>query len=281
MVIGPTASGKTKLAVQLAFQNNGCIIGADSRQVYKHLDIGTGKDLAEYIIEGHQIPYKLIDIVELGGKYNLSNYIHDFGRAWQQCIDAAKVPVVCGGTGLYLDAILKGHHYAHVPVDEKFRQELELYSHQELIQYYHKFPLTDYHTLADLSTTKRLIRAIEIVKYLQNNSISKSDLPKVKPYIIGINQTVELRREKIRTRLQHRLNTGLIDEVASLLKNELGTEYLINLGLEYKYITLYLMGQLTYSEMQEQLYNRICQFAKRQMTWYRKMEREGHDIHWV
>ncbi len=281
MVLGPTASGKTKMAVQLAIENKGCVLSADSRQVYKHLDIGTGKDLEEYTIQGQQIPYKLIDIAALGSKYNLSNYINDFADAWKQCMDEKKLPIICGGTGLYLDAILKGHSYAHVPVDEKFRQELEAYSKDELVKYYNKLPVTEYHPIADISTQRRLIRAIEIVKYLHTNTMEPTDFPLVKPYIIGINQSVALRREKIKTRLLYRLENGLIDEVKSLIEQGLLTEYLVKLGLEYKYITLYILGQLNYDEMQEQLYNHICQFAKRQMTWFRKMEREGYDIHWM
>lgn len=281
MVLGPTASGKTKLAVQLAYEQNGCVLSADSRQVYKHLDIGTGKDLEEYIVQGQQIQYKLIDIVEFGGQYHLSNYINDFKDAWQQCTDTNQLPIICGGTGLYLDAILKGHSYAHVPVDEIFRKELESYSRDKLINYYNKFPQTDYHQIADFSTQRRLIRAIEIVKYLQINILPEISFPQVKPYIIGLDQTLELRREKIKMRLQNRLDNGLIEEVKSLLQQGLQQEYLIKLGLEYKYITLYISGQLKYEEMQEQLYNHICQFAKRQMTWFRKMEREGYDMHWV
>lgn len=281
MVLGPTASGKTKLAVQLAYEQNGCVLSADSRQVYKHLDIGTGKDLEEYIVRGRQIPYKLIDIVEFGGQYHLSNYINDFKDAWKQCTDAKQLPIICGGTGLYLDAILKGHSYAHVPVDAIFRKELESYSRDKLINYYNKFPQTDYHQIADLSTQRRLIRAIEIVKYLQINILPETSFPQVKPYIIGLDQTLELRREKIKMRLQNRLDSGLVDEVKTLLQQGLQQEYLIKLGLEYKYITLYISGQLKYEEMQEQLYNHICQFAKRQMTWFRKMEREGYDMHWV
>ncbi|MDZ4756931.1 MAG: tRNA (adenosine(37)-N6)-dimethylallyltransferase MiaA [Bacteroidota bacterium] len=281
LVLGPTASGKTKLAVQLAHEQNGCVLSADSRQVYKHLDIGTGKDLEEYIIDNKQIPYQLIDIADLGTKYNLSNYINDFANAWQGCEAAKQLPIVCGGTGLYLDAILKGHNYAHVPVDAAFRKKLESMSKQELLAYYHKLPQTSYHTLADISTDRRLIRAIEIVAYLQYNIIEPTSFPEVKPYIIGINKTVELRREKIKTRLIYRLQNGLIDEVRSLLQQGLTTEYLIKLGLEYKYITLYILGELDYAEMEEQLYNHICQFAKRQMTWFRKMEREGCVIHWT
>lgn len=281
MLLGPTASGKTRMAVELALEHNGCILSADSRQVYKHLDIGTGKDLDEYIINNTPISYKLIDSVELGNKYHLSNYIHDFETAWNQCVALQQLPIICGGTGLYFDAILKDFRYAHVPADDSLRQKLEVLSRDELLKYYSKIPKTDYHALADISSTKRLIRAIEIVSFLQTNMIEPSTFPQVKPYIIGLNPPVELRRERIKNRLIQRLENGMVEEVQSLMQQGLQKEYLIRLGLEYKFIVLYITGELTYDEMQEQLYNHICQFAKRQMTWFRKMEREGYDIHWV
>lgn len=281
MVLGPTASGKTQYAAQLAYQIGGCILSADSRQVYKHLDIGTGKDLKEYHINGVHIPHRLIDIVELGDSYNLSNYIHDFEQAWNDCGSMDLFPIICGGTGLYLDAVLKGHSFAHIPINENLRKELEVINREELLHYFHSLPNSQFHALADLSTNKRTIRAIEIVSFLQNNDIAERQAVEVKPYIIGMKQSVEQRREKIRIRLQNRLQTGLVEEVEWLIQQGLSQDYLMRLGLEYKYITLYINGTLSYSEMQEQLYNHICRFAKRQMTWFRKMEREGYIINWI
>jgi tRNA dimethylallyltransferase len=282
VVLGPTASGKTRLAVRLAHHLGGEIISADSRQVYKDMDIGTGKDLNEYLFEEQPVAYHLIDVVEAGEHYHLYRYQQGVAQAIADCQGRERAVVLCGGSGLYLEAILKGHQFTAIPVDEALRQQLSDYSDQALRQLFESTPSV-YASVADLSTRKRLIRAIEISRYLDQHqdvpSAASVALPP--PIALGIHLPTELRRERISNRLHDRLHSGLIEEVESLLRRGIEPTQLIFYGLEYKFVTEYLIGQLPYDTMVERLRVAIHQFAKRQMTFFRKMERDGLPIHWL
>ncbi len=278
-IVGPTASGKTSLAVRLALALGGEIISADSRQVYRSMDIGTGKDLNEYNVDGYQVPYHLIDIVKAGDKYNVFEYQRDFVRVWEDCKNRGVCPVLCGGSGLYVEAVLKGYQLLEVPVNEELRSSLARFSLTQLAE-----KLATYkklHNTTEIDTCKRAIRAIEIEEYYCTHPHEEKIFPVIQPLIVGIDLSRELRREKITQRLHERLESGMVDEVKQILASGVKPEDLIYYGLEYKYLTLYLTGQLTYEEMVRQLNVAIHQFAKRQMTWFRKMEREGFHIHWL
>ena len=286
VIIGPTASGKTHLAVQLAHQlisqgRPAEIISADSRQVYRGMDIGTGKDLAEYTIEGHTIPYHLIDIVEAGEAYNVFRYQQDFDRAMQDILGRNATPIVCGGSGLYIEAALRPEAMLAIPPNDALRAELDTLTDAQLLDRFSLIPAA-YSEKADTSTRKRLIRAIEIGTYLTANpGASPKTRPPLPPYrVIGLNPPVSVRRERIGRRLRYRLQHGLVEEVEGLLKQGIPAEKLIYYGLEYKYVTQYVLGQLPYPEMVTQLETAIHQFAKRQMTYFRKMERDGLAIEW-
>ena len=279
-ILGPTASGKTSLAVALAYRLDSEIISADSRQVYRGMDIGTGKDLDEYVWEGKKIPYHLIDIVEAGYKYNVFEYQSDFVKVWEDCRQRGVLPVLCGGSGLYVEAVLKGYKLLAVPVDEDLRASLAGLSLPELaarLATYKKL-----HNTTDTDTCKRAIRAIEIEEYY---SCHLPDKPEDKPVnnalIIGVDISRELRRERISQRLRSRLDEGMVEEVRTLLNSGIAPEDLIYYGLEYKYLTEYVIGRLSYGEMVSLLEIAIHQFAKRQMTWFRGMERRGFDIYWL
>lgn len=278
-VIGPTASGKTTLAVRLAGELGGEIISADSRQVYKGMDLGTGKDLEEYYYAGRQIPYHLIDIVEAGYKYNVFEFQKDFLNVWNALEKRRIFPVLCGGSGLYVEAVLKAYKLLAVPVNEALRKQLENKSLTELSEMLAKYKKL--HNTTDVDTVKRAVRAIEIEEYYKNHPQTEEDYPEIRPLLVGVDVSREIRRERITRRLQERLNNGMVEEVKKLLDKGIPPEDLIYYGLEYKYITLYLTGQLTYAGMKEKLNIAIHQFAKRQMTWFRKMEREGFHIHWL
>ena len=278
-IVGPTASGKTSLAVRLALALGGEIISADSRQVYRSMDIGTGKDLNEYNVDGYQVPYHLIDIVKAGDKYNVFEYQRDFVRVWEDCKNRGVCPVLCGGSGLYVEAVLKGYQLLEVPVNEELRSSLARFSLTQLAE-----KLATYkklHNTTEIDTCKRAIRAIEIEEYYCTHPHEEKIYPVIQPLIVGIDLSRELRREKITQRLHERLESGMVDEVKQILASGVKPEDLIYYGLEYKYLTLYLTGQLTYEEMVRQLNVAIHQFAKRQMTWFRKMELEGFHIHWL
>lgn len=278
-VIGPTASGKTSLAVQLALAFGGEVISADSRQVYRGMDIGTGKDLEEYRIGEKRIPCHLIDIVDAGYKYNVFEYQRDFVRVWESCREREVLPVLCGGSGLYVEAVLKGYRLLPVPVNEPLRNALAGLSLPELAE-----RLAGYkklHNTTEIDTPKRAIRAIEIEEYYQSHPLESKDFPVIHPLIVGVEVDREVRRERITRRLHERLRQGMVEEVRRILDSGVRPEDLIYYGLEYKYLTLYLLGQLTYDDMVNQLNVAIHQFAKRQMTWFRKMEREGFDIRWL
>lgn len=281
VILGPTASGKTKLAARLAYELNTEVISADSRQVYKDMNIGTGKDYADYTINGVMIPYHLIDITEAGEQYHLHQYMLDFKKAYQQISHQNKMPVLCGGTGLYINAVLNGFEYASVPVNEALRDQIRHYTHPALLEYFHRLPVTSYTALADVSTHKRTIRAIEIIEYLLKEKHDAGEKEVMKPMIFGLNPGRELRRARIEQRLQQRLKEGLIDEVKTLLQKGVSKDQLIFYGLEYKYVVMFLNGELSYEGLQELLTIAIQQFAKRQMTYFRKMEKDGYMIHWI
>ena len=287
-ILGPTASGKTPLAAALAQHVGGEIISADSRQVYRRMDIGTGKDLGDYTLnikhETLKIPYHLIDICEPGTKYNLFQYQQDFFDAYQAIQGRGAVPILCGGTGLYIEAVLKGYKLSPVPQNQTLRDSLEGLSLLELTEMLAELKARTgsvMHNKTDVDSCQRAIRAIEIETYNLENPVPRRELPPVPSLIIGVNIDRELRREKITRRLKARLEEGMIDEVKGLLAEGIPPEDLIYYGLEYKFVTEYITGRLTYDEMFTRLEIAIHQFAKRQMTWFRGMERRGFTIHWI
>lgn len=278
-ILGPTASGKTNVAVKLAAQIDAEIISADSRQVYRRMDLGTGKDIEEYCMDGKKIPYHLIDIVEPGTKYNVFEYQRDFLEAYNDIRSRGKKVIVCGGTGLYLESILRSYRLSPVPQNEKLRNELKGKTLDELTHILQQYKTL--HNTTDVDSAQRAIRAIEIAEYYKNEPIEDRPFPHFSSYTIGIDVDRETRRERITRRLKQRLDNGMVDEVRSLLNEGIKPDDLIYYGLEYKYLTLYAIGELTYDEMFRQLEIAIHQFAKRQMTWFRGMERRGITIHWM
>ena len=289
-ILGPTASGKTPLAAALAKEIGGEIISADSRQVYRRMDIGTGKDLEEYVVgrqesgDRRKIPYYLIDIVEPGTKYNLFQYQQDFFDAYNNIIGKGKTPILCGGTGLYIEAVLKGYKLSPVPQNQELRDRLEGKSLTELTQILMALKEkngSNMHNTTDVDSCQRAIRAIEIETYNIEHPMPLRELPPIPSLIVGVNIDREQRREKITRRLKARLEGGMVDEVKALLNEGIPAEDLIYYGLEYKFVTEYLIGKTTYEEMFQRLEIAIHQFAKRQMTWFRGMERRGFKIHWI
>ena len=283
-ILGPTASGKTTLATRLAHTIGGEIISADSRQVYRNMDIGTGKDLADYVVDGKKIPYHLIDIAEAGTKYNLYQYQHDFHVAYQDIVSRDERPILCGGTGLYLEAVLKGYELSPVPQNAELRERLEGKSLAELTQILSDLKAQTgsvMHNTTDVDSCQRAIRAIEIETYNIEHTTALRTMPAIDSLIIGVNIEREERRRKITARLKQRLDEGMVEEVQGLLDSGIAADDLIYYGLEYKFITEYIIGKLTYEEMFRQLEIAIHQFAKRQMTWFRGMERRGTTTHWV
>ena len=293
-ILGPTASGKTPVAAHLAAEIGGEIISADSRQVYRRMDIGTGKDLADYIVDGRQIPYHLIDIREPGTKYNLFEYQQDFLDAYEDIRSRGAVPILCGGTGLYIEAVLKGYHLSPVPQNQELRDSLEGKSLTELTEMLAELKAktgSNMHNTTDVDSCQRAIRAIEIETYNLEHPTPRRELPPVDSIIIGLDIDRELRREKITRRLKARLEERqqvgasagmtMVDEVKALLDEGISADDLIYYGLEYKFVTEYLTGKTTYDEMVTRLEIAIHQFAKRQMTWFRGMERRGFYINWI
>ena len=278
-ILGPTASGKTLLAVALADRLHTEIISADSRQVYRRMNLGTGKDLADYEIGGHKIPYHLIDIVEPGYKYNVFEFQRDFLKAYEDIRGRGMLPVLCGGTGMYLESVLKGYRLLPVPENPELRERLSSKSLEELTSILASYKKL--HNSTDVDTAKRAVRAIEIEEYYCSQPVEAREFPVIRSLIVGVDIGREQRREKITRRLRQRLDEGMVDEVRSLLAEGIKPEDLIYYGLEYKYLTLYATGQMSYEEMSGQLETAIHQFAKRQMTWFRGMERRGFTIHWV
>lgn len=283
-ILGPTASGKTSVAAALALRTGGEIISADSRQVYRRMDIGTGKDLADYTIGDVHIPYHLIDIAEPGTKYNLFQYQQDFHTAYNDIRSRGKLPILCGGTGLYIEAVLGGYSLSPVPQNQKLRESLEGKSLDQLTQMLVQLKQkngSNMHNRTDVDTTQRAIRAIEIETYNLEHPTPERQMPPVDSLVIGINIDRELRREKITRRLKARLDEGMCDEIRSLIDGGVNPDDLIYYGLEYKFVTEYVVGRTSYEEMFRQLEIAIHQFAKRQMTWFRGMERRGYTIHWI
>lgn len=278
-ILGPTASGKTPFAAALADRLDTEIISADSRQIYRGMDIGTGKDLADYTVAGKPVPYHLIDICDPGYKYNVFEYQHDFFRAYEEIRQKGKLPILCGGTGMYIEAVLKGYKLLDVPQNPELRESLKEKSLPEL-----ELILATYkvlHNKTDVDSAQRAIRAIEIEEFYKAQSPEANEYDPIDSLIIGINIDRELRREKISRRLRARLDEGMVDEVKRIIESGVKPDDLIYYGLEYKFLTLYIIGELSYEEMVSQLEIAIHQFAKRQMTWFRGMERRGCTIHWI
>lgn len=278
-ILGTTATGKTKLAVQLAAMIGGEIISADSRQVYRGMDIGSGKDLSEYKVNGIQIPYHLIDIVDAGYEYNVYEFQRDFFKAYEQVIKNQNIPILCGGTGMYIESVLKGYLLAKVPRDESLRITLEKKSHEELKDILFKSRIP--HNLTDLNDHERLLRAIEIDTYYKEHPELLKEVPKLQSINFGIRYDRQEIRERITERLDQRLQEGMIEEVESLIKSGVDSEKLKFYGLEYKFVTQYIEGKIDYNEMFTLLNTAIHQFAKRQDTWWRKMEKSGNRIIWI
>lgn len=278
-ILGPTASGKTPLAAALALRMGTEVISADSRQVYRRMDLGTGKDLEDYTIAGSQVPYHLIDICEPGYKYNVFEYQRDFLQAYEQIVAKGKVPVLCGGTGMYLESVLKGYRLIPVPENPSLRQALADKTLEELTDMLGRYKTL--HNTTDVDTVKRAIRAIEIEEYYLRTEVDEREFPQLESLVIGVDIDRELRREKISRRLHQRLDEGMVEEVRRLLDEGIPAENLIYYGLEYKYLTQYVIGEMEYDDMVRQLEIAIHQFAKRQMTWFRGMERRGIKIHWI
>lgn len=278
-ILGPTASGKTLFAATLAAELHTEIISADSRQVYRSMDLGTGKDLADYIVNEKQVPYHLIDIANPGYKYNVFEYQRDFLNAYETIRQKGCLPIVCGGTGMYLESVLKGYRLLPVPENQELRNRLAGKSLEELTKILRGYK--NLHNTTDVDTAKRAIRAIEIEEFYAHTPIEERPFPALNSLIIGVDIDRELRRGKITHRLRQRLAEGMIDEVKQLIEQGIHPEDLIYYGLEYKYLTLYIIGKLNYDEMFYQLEIAIHQFAKRQMTWFRGMERRGFTIHWI
>lgn len=278
-IIGATATGKTSLAVRLAGELGGEVISADSRQLYRGMNLGTGKDLDEYVHEGRAVPYHLIDIADAGERYNLFMYQQEFLKVWRDCERRGVFPVLCGGSGLYVESILKAYRMTPVPENKELRERLASKSLAELTEILASY--RNLHNTTDTDTAKRAIRAIEIAEYYKTHEPEEGEFPRVNSLVVGVFFDRESRRQRITERLHARLKAGMVEEVKGLLDRGVAPEDLIYYGLEYKFLTLYLTGALTYEEMVEQLNIAIHQFAKRQMTWFRKMERDGCPIHWL
>lgn len=279
VVTGPTASGKTALAAALAYKLNGEIISADSRQVYKGMNLGTGKDYEDYIVNGVRIPYHLIDISEPGYKYNVFEYQRDFNRVYTDLKKRKIFPIVCGGSGMYADSIITGYKMHEVPPDSGLRIELEKKSTEELQGILSTFK--NLHNSTDTDSRKRVIRAIEIEHSRTTKTKQGNDFPKVNALLVGVMFDRDSRRIRISERLKQRLGSGMVEEVKRLLDDGVSSETLIYYGLEYKFITFFLAGKISYIEMVKDLEIAIHQFAKRQMTWFRGMERKGIKINWI
>ena len=288
-ILGPTASGKTSLAAALACSlhksgREAEIISADSRQVYRGMDIGTGKDLDDYQVEGFEVPYHLIDICDAGTKYNLFQYQQDFLEAYRDIVSRGALPILCGGTGLYIESVLKGYQLSPVPQNQELRDRLEGKTLDELTLMLKDLKSktgSNMHNQTDVDTPQRAIRAIEIETYNLENPLPRREFPAISSLIIGVNIDREERRRKITNRLKARLEGGMVDEIRELLHQGIPAEDLIYYGLEYKYVTEYAIGKISYEEMFQRLEIAIHQFAKRQMTWFRGMERRGFTIHWI
>ncbi|MBT3244836.1 MAG: tRNA (adenosine(37)-N6)-dimethylallyltransferase MiaA [Bacteroidetes bacterium] len=278
VILGPTASGKTAFAAHLALALDGEVISADSRQVYRGMDLGTGKDIEDYQIGDQIIPCHLIDIVNPDHAYNVYEFQRDFLEAYGSIRQEKKLPILCGGSGLYLEAVLKGYKLIEVPPDQNYRAALAEKSDEELTQLLDG--MSKLHNTSDISSRKRLIRAIEIARHYQHNPREDKTYPSLNHKIIGIRFDRESERKRITARLHQRLEGGMIEEVKTLI-DLYGSETIEYFGLEYKFLSWHLSGQITYDEMYTKLNTAIHQFAKRQMTWFRRMQRNGFAIHWI
>lgn len=280
VIIGPTATGKTRLAALVAAETNGEILCADSRQVYRDMNLGTGKDYDDYIVNNQQVPYHLMDIVDAGEKFNLFKFYEAFQSAYENVVQRGKNPIVCGGTGMYVESIIKNYNMHMVPEDTEFRAACELRDFDDLVAELKTYKTL--HNTTDIDSKKRLIRALEIARYEKEHEVEfQQSRCSYTPVTIGVAVSRDIRRERITTRFRKRLEDGMTSEVEQLLAKGIPAETLIYYGLEYKFLTLYVTGKISKQEMEEQLLTAICQFAKRQMTWFRGMERRGIHIHWI
>lgn len=278
-ILGPTASGKTQLATHVASKLNGEIISGDSRQVYRNMSLGTGKDLEDYIVENTPIPYHLIDIVDAGYKYNVYEYQKDFFRVYEEIAKRGNQPILCGGSGLYLESVIRGYRLIAVPDNTELRKWMKDQSENDLIKMLASYKIL--HNQTDTTNRKRLERAIEIEEYYSKHNVDETPFPKINNIIFGVRYSRNNERNRITCRLKQRLNNGMVDEVKNLLDSGISPNDLIYYGLEYKYLTLYIQGQISWDEMFNQLNTAIAQFSKRQMTWFRRMERNGIEINWI
>ena len=277
-ICGPTATGKTRLAALVAESMHGEIISADSRQVYRGMDVGSGKDYQDYIVNGICIPFHLVDIAKAGTEYNVYEFQKDFLNAYQQIVERGKLPILCGGSGMYIESVIAAYNFVNAPIDEAFRFSLKDQTNEDL-----QLALAQrkaLHNTTDISNRDRLIRALEIANFADKTSLV-GDFPKIPSLIIGIMFEREIIRQRITERLQLRLKSGMIEEIKDLLKSGLTPEQLMFYGLEYRYLTMYINNEITYNEMFRLLNIAIHQFAKRQMTWFRRMEKKGIKIHWI
>lgn len=279
VILGPTASGKTKLAVKLADALGGEIISADSRQVFRGMDIGTGKDILEYQLPEKNIPYHLIDIKAAGESYNVNEFKEDFYKAFGNIAERNRLPILCGGTGMYIHSIFQNHEYTAVPINKELRLELNHLNIQILRDKLIFYP-KEIVAHADLSSHKRLVRMIEIAEYLMHHKLELQNHPPINPFVVGLINEIAQRRDRIIQRLDTRFRSGMIDEVKSLLRIGVSREMLTFYGLEYKFIAAYLYNEISYETLSDRLAIAICQFAKRQMTFFRKMEKDGVKINW-
>lgn len=278
-ILGPTATGKTALAAEVAFRIDGEIISADSRQVFRGMDIGTGKDLADYNIHGTIIPYHIIDICDPKEEYNAYRFIGDFTIAFEDIAARGKQAIMCGGTGLYLDAVIRGYKLPDAPVDQEYRKSLERFSDQELAERLASYIHLHNHT--DTETRERLLRALEIAEYRNAHPDAYRRLPEISHHVFGIAFPRKTIIERIGVRLRQRLDEGMIEEVERLIENGVSSERLMKFGLEYRHCTRFIMGECTKEELFRDLYTDIRRFAKRQMTWFRRMQRNGVEIEWI
>lgn len=279
VILGPTACGKTTVATRIAHSLGGEILSADSRQVYRGMDIGTGKDLCDYVVDGEKIPYHLIDICKAGEKYNVFRFQHDFLNAYEDICSRNRVPIMCGGTGLYLESIIRGYRMSEVPQNPELRERLEKLTLEGLTALLKTY--INLHNTTDVDTKQRAIRAIEIQDYYVHTPMPEREFPEIRSCVVGLDLSRELRRERISRRLRTRLDEGMVEEIRGLIASGIAPEDLIYYGLEYKFVTMYVIGQLSYDEMFSQLEIAIHQFAKRQMTYFRGMERRGVSINWI
>lgn len=280
VITGPTAVGKTKLATLFAHRNDGEILSADSRQVYKGMDIGTGKDLDDFIIDEEQVPYHLIDIQDAGDKYFINQYFKDYVAALNDIQNRNKLPILCGGSGLYIETALEGNHWSAIPVNKKLREQLETLSDRDLLKRVETIPQSILSQI-DIGTTKKIKRGIEIAEYLKTNPEPARELPDVQPIIFALQLDRGLVKKRIYERLIYRLENGMIEEVEKLLASGISADNLKYYGLEYRWITSYLLGEIDKAQMTDRLNIGIRQFAKRQMTWFRRMEKKGYKLNWL